>query len=525
MIEEKKLYSWIFYITLFGLCFVLANHTAGYDFDFWARLVVGKVFWATGCVLKHDFLSYTPSHVWYDHEWGSGTFFFYPIQVLFGPIGIILLQAVLIFLTFWFCIKTIKLRMGEKYSHNIILFLITLLVYNTCIRLPVRCQMFTFLFVAVVLYILERARIGKNRTLLILPPLILIWNNLHGGVVAGLGIIFMYAVGEFLSRRPFKKYLIILACSLPLLIINPYGIKYLDFLFMATTMHRPDIIEFWGVFHPFYLKKCINFLSWTGVVVVIEAFFFIKSLLQSGVKNFIKNFDYTKWIILLVTGYLGFSHVKFIPIFMISAMCFCYENAYKFIPKSDLAKVWSLIFVFILIAGVWMFAPTTAKASWLMYPLKEIEFLRMNDIKGNIIVSYGHGSYAAYKLFPNLKVYMDGRYEEVWDEEIFMHLKVFQSAEYAWGEILKRYPANVVMFEKASPICSVLDKVFPEWTKVYEGNISCVFIKNAKPKEEYKLPPEDIEYYQKTMFDTDMTQEFLKKYIPEFMKSDVYNEK
>ena len=42
--DEKKAYSIIFYITLFGLCFVLANHTAGYDFDLWARLIVGKVF-------------------------------------------------------------------------------------------------------------------------------------------------------------------------------------------------------------------------------------------------------------------------------------------------------------------------------------------------------------------------------------------------------------------------------------------------------------------------------------------------
>ncbi len=522
---EKKLYSWIFYITLFGLCFVLANHTSGYDYDLWARLIVGKVFWATGLVLKHDFLSYTPSHVWYDHEWGSGTFCFYPVQLLFGPIGLIVLQAVFIYLTFFFCIKTVKLRMGAKYSHNILLIMLTLFVYNRCICLPVRCQMFTFFFTAVVIYILERARVGKNKTLFIIPPLILIWNNLHGGVVTGLGIMFMYAVGEMLCRRPFKKYLITLAASLPLLIINPYGIKYLDFLFMATTMHRPDIIEFWGVFHPFHIKKCTNFFYWSGVVAAIEAFSLIKSLVQKGFVKFIREFDYTKWIMLIVTGYLGFSHVKLIPIFMITAFCYCYENAYKLVPKSDLCKIWSLVFVYILIAGVGFWAPTTAKATWAMYPLKEVEFIRMNDLKGNLIVSYGHGSYATYKLFPNLKVYMDGRYEEVWDEEIFMHLKVFQEMGYAWGEILLRYPADVIMIEKGSPVYGYIEQNFPEWKLVYEGNMSGVFVKNAKPVSEYKLPPEDIDYYQKTMFDTDMTQEFLKKYIPEFVKSEVYNAK
>ena len=51
---EKKFLSLLFYITLLGLCFLMANYTAGYDFDLWARLIVGKVFWATGEVLNID---------------------------------------------------------------------------------------------------------------------------------------------------------------------------------------------------------------------------------------------------------------------------------------------------------------------------------------------------------------------------------------------------------------------------------------------------------------------------------------
>ena len=522
---EKKLYSWIFYLTLFGLCFVLANHTAGYDYDLWARLIVGKVFWATGHVLKHDFLSYTPSHVWYDHEWGSGTFCFYPVLKFFGPLGLIVLQAVFIFLTFFFCIKTIKLRMGEKYSHNILLFLITLLIYNHCVRLPVRCQMFTFLFVAVVIYILERARAGKNKTLIVIPFLIMIWNNLHGGVVSGLGIIFMYSVGEMLSGCPFKKYLITLAFSLPLLIINPYGIKYLDFLFIATTMPRKDIIEFLGVFHPLHFKHSLDFIYWSCTAALIEVFFLIKDFIHKGWQKFFKEFDYSKWIILVVTGYLGFSYIKLIPIFMIAVVCFCYENVDKLIPKHDLCKVFALIFTYILIAGCWIFAPTTAKATWRMYPLKEVEFIRMNNLKGRLIVTYGHGSYCTYKLFPNIKVYMDGRYEEVWDEEIFMFLQVFQNRGYSWGEILKRYPANIIMLEKRCPVYQYIEKECPEYKLVYEGEKSGVFIKDAKPVSEYKRPPEDIEYYKQTMFNTDITQEFLKEYIPQFIKSEEYNAK
>ena len=519
---EKKAFSLLFYITLFGLCFVLANHTAGYDFDLWARLIVGKVFWATGIVLKHDFLSYTPTHAWYDHEWGSGTFCFYPVQYFFGPIGIVCLQAIFIYLTFFFCIKTVKLRMGDKYSHNMLPVLLTLLVYNKCVCLPVRCQMFSFLFVAITLYILERARVGKTKTLWIIPFLTIIWNNLHGGVVSGLGIIFMYAVGEFLCRRPFKKYLITLACSVPLLIINPYGIKYLEFLFMANTMARQDILEWWSVLHPYHIKNCTNYFIWTGSVFLVELIFLTKELWEKKFARFFKELNYTKWILVLVTFYLGFTKVKLIPIFLIVAFCFCYENFNKILPKSELFKLWVMVFVYIMIAGVGIFAPTTAKATWAMFPLKEVEFIKSNNLKGNIVTSYGHGSYVTYKLFPHNKVYMDGRYEEVYDEEILMHLKMFQEMGYAWGNLLFRYPPDVILLDKKAPVYQYLSEEFPEWQKVYEGNLCGVFVKNPKPLSEYKLPPEEIEYYQETMFDTDMTQDFLRKYIPEFVKSDEY---
>ena len=207
---------------------------------------------------------------------------------------------------------------------------------------------------------------------------------------------------------------------------------------------------------------------------------------------------------------------------MITAFSFCYEDFYKIVPKSDISKVLSLIFVFILIAGIGIFSPTTAKATWVMYPLKEVEFIKSNGIKGNIITSYGHGSYVTYKLFPHNKVYMDGRYEEVYDEEILMHLKVFLEAGYAWGNILERYPADVILLEKNAPVYKYLEESFPEWKKVYEGELCGVFVKNAKPVSEYKLPPEGIDYYKETMFDTDMTQEFLKEFIPKFMKSEAY---
>ena len=83
-------------IALFSL--LLACLSSEYDFDLYARLIVGEHFFKTGWIAYEDFLSYTPTHLWYDHEWGS-SLVFYAFLKLFGNFGLILVQAITIFFT------------------------------------------------------------------------------------------------------------------------------------------------------------------------------------------------------------------------------------------------------------------------------------------------------------------------------------------------------------------------------------------------------------------------------------------
>ena len=99
----------IFYLTLFlfilGHSFILRD----LDYDFFARLIVGKTFFQTGDVMKWDFLSYTPTHEFIDHEWGS-SLIFYTLQNNFGDIGLLFFKAIMYFLIFFIITQTIKLR-------------------------------------------------------------------------------------------------------------------------------------------------------------------------------------------------------------------------------------------------------------------------------------------------------------------------------------------------------------------------------------------------------------------------------
>lgn len=232
---SKKLKTFLFYVTLFLFVTVVSFQANTADYDLFARLLQGQAFWSLGNVLHHDIFSYTPTHTWFDHEWGSSVIF-YGVFSKFGAVGLLWLKSLLIFGIFFFAIEALKAR-GLRFSapYN---FLFYFLAYHAAAQAgfsnTIRCQLFTYLFFAVWIFILERVRSKNEHYLLItLVPMMLFWANIHGGCAAGFGILLIYAVGEALRRKPFKYYLFtFFACALVTL-ANPWGIGYVKFLVMA----------------------------------------------------------------------------------------------------------------------------------------------------------------------------------------------------------------------------------------------------------------------------------------------------
>ena len=90
--------DFIFYLTLLAFVVLFGTIDINIDYDFWARLIVGKSFFQTGTLFEHDFYSYGTTYDFIDHEWGS-SLVFYLIQNNFGDIGLFILKTLLIFAT------------------------------------------------------------------------------------------------------------------------------------------------------------------------------------------------------------------------------------------------------------------------------------------------------------------------------------------------------------------------------------------------------------------------------------------
>jgi len=515
MIKAK---STIFYIIFFLFCLAFSSTSAGYDYDLWARLIAGMSVVQSGVVLKHDFLSYTPTHTWFDHEWGSGVIF-YLTQHFFSSAGLLILQAILVFLIFFTITKIIKLRgIKTTTAYNFLFYFFTLLAVGINFNELIRCQMFTFLFFTVFLYILELARTGKNKPLILLPFLIIIWNNLHGGCVAGIGLVAIYALGEFLNKKPFKKYILTLLPTTLFLLINPWGLSYIGFLLNATTMQRPDVMEWWGMFSKFYMYKYVMFKMFSTIMLLTELIVVIKSFS-------LQKLDKTKFILLAITFVWALMHVKMAPFFVITSCCFIYDDFYtlfntfwlkfkqflkispnlfqeKFLLKKEI-----LIYAIVIVVSLSTLKPTAFQPILRnnRYPCREVEFIKINNLKGKLLVNFGLGSYVSYKLYPSNLIFMDGRYEEVYYDYMVPLLKQFYFAKDVNKTLLfEKFPPDVMIVEKFYPVYLTL-KSGKEWKLVFESEGFGVFVKAKNAKKAYKQPSDDIKYYKRTFFDTKIT--------------------
>lgn len=492
----------LFYISLFLLILAFSMTANYFDFDLWARLIAGMGVIEGGHVLTQDFLSYTPVHTWWDHEWGAGVIFYAFLKFL-GPYSLIILQAVLLFLIFFIASKIIKIRTKET-PYNILFYFFTLMAVMENLNNPIRCHMFSFLFFTLFIYLLEKIRQGNNKLLFLIPILVILWNNIHGGVVSGLGLIAMYALGEFLNKKSYLKYIITLIVSLLTLIINPWGYKYIKFLFMANTMQRPYIIEWWGLFSKYYLLKQIKFKLFMFVSVIVELITIYTNIKFEGIKIWYEKADKVKYIVLLSTLYLAISHVKLLPFFAIATICFVYEDFYNLI-KNIKFPAWKdkIVYIFILWISIFTFLikDFSVPVGMDTYPVKEVEFIKQNNLKGNILSNFGLGSYISYKLYPNNLIYMDGRYEEVYYDYMVPVLKEFFLAYPNWEQLLTYFPPDIMILEKTYPIYNVI-KNSTDWQNPYEGKYFGVFISKKIAKKNYKKPTDDINYYKNTLFNT-----------------------
>ena len=229
------------------------------DPDLWGHVRFGQDALLTGQIVRTDSYSYlTSGQRWINHEWLSEVFYALAYSAA-GARGLValnsLLSLVITGLIYWRLRRTAMDAAGA-----ILLTLGTSLVLRPAV-LNVRPQVFTYLLFLLLLLLIDAYTqqdwLSRRGLLFVVATCVIfaVWANLHGGVLAGLGVLCLWGLAYLVeavlrsrsiavvARPPQRAVLLTLLLTPLVLLANPYGPDLITFLLRTATVARPEILE------------------------------------------------------------------------------------------------------------------------------------------------------------------------------------------------------------------------------------------------------------------------------------------
>ena len=470
------------------LLYIFATKVA--DVDLWGYLAFGRLFWQNMQFPYHDIFSYTPTlNLWVYHEWLTGVLF-YPLYQSFGAKGLQILKYGLVLGTLGLIYLTARERGAKPFEGVFVLVLISL-----PLRIgyaPVRAQVFTYFFFALTLYILETSRLrGHWGRLWLIIPIMVFWCNLHGGFLSGLGIIGLYTLGEAISRKPFWPFLRILSLSCVATLINPYGFAYWRYLIRAVSMPRPEITEWGSIFQTHGTGTMSGtHLLYLFLLIVIAIFLALRAYWH----------EITAGLILICTAYLGLKNYRHEIFFLISLGVFipllitAYFDVIKNRPLFKLvsrlgSKFLTIIALIIFVAFTYKLLiqsplnieiphqPNPDDKQISYYPTAAVDFIQNKHLSGTLLTFFNWGEYLIWKLFPDCKIALDGRYETVYPESVAKEYFNFIRARANWEQFLNNYPPDMILIPKKLDVYHLIKKD-KKWREIYSDTSCILFLRD-----------------------------------------------
>lgn len=513
----KSLNAWLCWIALWLVTLVLCVSEQFADPDLWGRLSMAALVTENHVFPYRDVFSYTAFHApWVDHEWLTG-FVFLPLLLWSGDAGFLVFKYLLILATlgalFWlhrrvYCVSPAYSLYGG---------LLLLNFYTMGYSATLRAQVFSFLWFTVFIAVLEAVRLQKLslRWVYLLALVFPLWANFHGGFIMGFILLSLYGVGALLNTRALKSGLpyAISICSGALLLslLNPYGLKYWQFLFHAWTLNRSYIAE-WS---PLLLNE---FRFWDtqiliGIILVLLLIRWgVAFRRKKAIQPLLTPTLVLGWLIAMVfkgirfQTFLGLGCLAYLPaIYSPDSLKFLMQPVTSWLQAKTgfFEKIMPVLLIVASLIGLGWFnhyhllwklpvqdEMALGKVS-TRYPVGAIRYLQSSPYQGNLMIRFGLGEFAYWCLYPRFKVSMDGRYEEVYTQEQFLNnfriqrQGTPQETEQSL-QSLNRSAADFVLLSMKFPIVARLFH-HPKWEVLYGDNHFVLFGRKASlahfPKE------------------------------------------
>jgi len=486
-------------ILFFGLLAMTARSAT--DPDLWWHLRTGQLIVETHHVPHTDTFSFTRGgSPWISHEWLS-EIVLYELWSHAGPGALIIFSSVIITAGF----LMLYLRSPGKAHWAAVLT--ALGAAASASSWGTRPQIFTFTLASLLLWLLARSE-QRPRLLLWIPPLFLLWLNLHAGFALGPALMVLYALGlifesaagttPWTESRPiiFRVSGIALAC-LALVPFNPSGVQLYRYPLetLRSTGMRTYIVEW---FSP-------NFHQW-----IYLPFFFVILLLLAALAYSRSRVHGRVLLPLLFTALAALDAVRHIPIFILLAVPVIAGALSAPSPSSILfpqrprsgriqtafnAAALILLALFAVLRWTELARDQPAREA-AVFPQRAVAFLKTTEepdrhFADRLFAYYDWGGYVIWKLDSRYRVFADGR-ADLYGPDLYgpdLHgnaphsedllrqcVETVVQLHQGWAQVLDQWNVETILVPPSSALAQALF-LDPRWIAPYRDLQAVVFIR------------------------------------------------
>jgi hypothetical protein len=500
---------------LFILVILIADAGQVSDPDLWSHIRFGQAALAghnlTATLLgsgiaRRDIYSYSVfGDQWRDPEWLSEVI----MAAFYGHVGIIGLKiwkfacvaATLGFLM----IGLVESGASPPTQFN----LLTVAALGLWPQIQFRPQIFTFALLAAMLAILARDNYRGAARLWLIPPMMTLWSNLHGGFIVGIVALAAYAAvagfTDLIAGRGLGRGMrlgLLTAIATLTTFVTPYGLESWGAMLhsVGNQATRTAITE-WQPLWPAMARQ------WHQSAVGEFSYLLALGLMASLIVSFARTprvGDLPMVAIAALMSAGSFVAARNIPLAVIAcaiplarltaqlpARTAAGYQSVKRTALSDRSGVnqWIVIALAIFVViSMGLFSPRLETD--LALPSGAVGFMQQHDLHGNLLNDYGWGSYLIWHIGPRSRLFIDGRCETVYPDNVINDYIQFYFNFAQAGRVLHGYPHDLILIPPEAPAYHLLENS-PEWKLVYRDRTAVLFVRANSAAA--KLPGVPIE--------------------------------
>ncbi len=544
---NKRLNLWLLGFEKFfflAFLFLLLGLTASqiHSFDVFWQLQTGKYMVETSSIIRQDIFTLAADAPRFEHMWMHDIILYFS-YLAGGYEAISILKGLLLTGTAALLAWTARIR-GASWTAILLIFPAAFLLTNG--HWLARPQLWSYLFFALFLLLLERHKKFGGKLLWLLIPAMLAWVNMHGAAVLAFPIMAAYLFGEGLRLLPrrttsrirsYASLWVLLIALLGTTFATPYGGQVLKTLAIAPglggktvkpeapvsgpvvenptlPLHTAIVEDPAGKKRSGSITQVFN-MDWRPVSFWRDRPFFISLIIGGGLLILgWRRLSLTDLFLLAGltimslklyrhTPFLYMGIAAFLPVYLDAAIR---PAAERLGIKLRMASRMTVILAAFAIGTFLVNDVHKIRGFFNLglrdwnYPVAAAEFVKKHHLPANLYQPFEWGGYLMWTLFPQYKVFWDGRADS---REMFADGLQISRGEEPWQKILARHEVNTLVL---SPLIfdlggrrGLIDPLRQanDWALVFADRSSLVFVRaeavDSKWLSQHRLPLRSID--------------------------------